>query len=327
MAHPAHAQGPREGDRVHALRRLLLTADRAAYAVERVVLLVSVFLMTALIFVDVVQRTFSRPVGKTESILLAIFGLFGEVSEETHARVVSTIGPLVFVGVGLALFVLGAHAARTAKAERAGQDAASVAFGKSLVVGAVVYGAVAGGVKLLLTVAPSGVPGAQKLALGLLVWCGFLGASVAARERRHIVLDAVLKKVDPPTKAVIAFVGGTITALVCGFLGYMSMTKTAKMITEWSESGGTIHRFESVPIPEWLVTIALPIVFFLVALRFFLQGAGELVFGAPLHANAEEHGVNLAALGAESAPKVVDEERGAPLFGVGRPHPTKGRLS
>jgi len=313
---------------VHAIRKLLIATDRVVYAIERVVLLVSVFLMTALIFTDVVQRTFSRPVGKTESILLGILGLFGAVSDAARETVLKTVGPIVFIGAGLALVVAATHAGRTARHERAQGGTVAVSFVKSLAIGAVIYGALAASVKLLLTVAPSGIPGAQKLALGLLVWCGFLGASIAAREKRHIVLDAVKKKLDPPTHALFSFVGGLLTAAVCLFLGWMSATKTAQMISEWSASGGAIHRFESVPIPEWLVTIALPIVFTIVALRFFAQGTGELLFGAPLHVTTEEHGVNLAAL-AGATEKKIDDDGGAhtPLAALGRPHPTKGRLS
>lgn len=312
---------------MHAIRKLLLALDRVAYAIERVVLLVSVFLMTSLIFADVVQRTFSRPIGKTETVLLGILGLFGPVSDATNALVMSTLGPSVFVGAGLALVVAASHAGRTARAERANQDTASVGFAKSAAIGVAVYAGLAASVKLLLVVAPSGIPGAQKLALGLLVWCGFLGASVAAREKRHIVLDAVKKKLEPQTRAYFSFIGGILTALVCGFLGWMSLSKTTSMIREWAESGGTIHRFESVPIPEWLVTIALPIVFFLIALRFFAQGTAELLFGAPLHVSTEEHGVNLAALAGDSEKKIDDDAPSSPLAAIGRPHPTQGRLS
>ncbi|MBM4380932.1 MAG: hypothetical protein FJ086_16775, partial [Deltaproteobacteria bacterium] len=46
--------------------------DDAVFQGERVLLLLSVSMMTILVTLDVLQRTFSRPVGKTEELLLAL---------------------------------------------------------------------------------------------------------------------------------------------------------------------------------------------------------------------------------------------------------------
>ncbi|MEN9798380.1 MAG: hypothetical protein RL653_2076, partial [Pseudomonadota bacterium] len=162
------------------LRGAAKRLDEAVFAGERLLLLVSVAMMTVLVTLDVAQRTFSRPVGKTEELLLAL--LYKSPTADQRAFVTGTLGPVVF-GVGSLLFlVLAAHARRSMAAEKAGQP--SPGWGPSALHGALTWAAVAGFIKLLLWQFPSSIPGAQKFALGFMLWSGLLGASLATRERR-----------------------------------------------------------------------------------------------------------------------------------------------
>lgn len=181
---------------MESLKRALKKLDDAVFRVERLVLLFSLAMMTLLVSLDVVQRTFSRPEGKTEQVLRAL--LYGKSpTPEQTAFVTGRLGPGVFWGLALIFLVLAAHSSRTIASERAQKPAPglgrSVAWGAGLWVGALgfVYG--------LLWLFPSSVPGAQKFSLGFMLWSGMLGASLATRSRRHIVLDVVKKKLDPET--------------------------------------------------------------------------------------------------------------------------------
>lgn len=315
---------------MHAVRRVLEGLDRGVYQAERALLFVSLVMMTVLVFGEVVVRTFTRPVGKTAALLLWVAERFGEVPEPARKQIVELWGPLFFSLLSLGLCVFAAHSARQMRAQRQGGDAARLPT--SIVVGALVFLALAGAVKLFIWRFPTGIAGAQKFALGFMVWAGFLGASLATRARRHIVLDAVKKKLDPVVLPWFSFLGALATAAFTATLGYLASHKLATQIEEWSASGGRIHVFEALPIPEWLVTLALPVSLFLIAARFFCQGLSDLLYGPSLETGADAHGVDLEALKEEAAAKegTAPPEPGGPLYGrphvgmKGRPLPRRG---
>ena len=169
------------------------------------------------------------------------------------------------------------------RAEREQRNNASVDFPGSLGIGAGVFLVCAALVKLTVWVAPTGIPGAQKYALGMLVWAGLLGASIVTRSRGHIVLDAMKKKLDDDTLPWISALGAIVTASVAGFIAYLSAITTHEKLTEWTESEFAIGRIhDSTPIPEAFTYMALPVAFGLIGIRFFAQGISDLLWGPPV---------------------------------------------
>lgn len=291
---------------MHNFRRFLHKADGIIYRGERALLLFSVVMMTVLVFLDVVQRTFSRPVGKTSKILAWVLKIGADVSAETQKALETTWGPLLFWFL-FGLFLISAtHTARTLYAKRRleasgkGTDGLSVAFLPGLVLGIFITACMYGGIQLLLWAAPSGIAGAQKFALGFLVWSGFLGASLATRSNRHIVLDAVKKKVDTDTRIWFSAIGGLLVGVFCSLIGYLGAKKTITEIIEWRESGGVIHVFETLPIPVWTVSMAIPIFFFLIGLRSVAHGFGDLLYGESLAEQPDALGIDFKALEEEA---------------------------
>lgn len=306
---------------MHGVRKLLLALDRVAYQLERVILLVSVLMMIVLVFLDVVQRTFSRPVGKTEQVLIWLAG-GPDASEATRTAIVETWGNLVFIGLALLFSIAATQSARTFAARNAqGESSGPVPFLPSVGIGTGVLVGLVLAVKGLLAVAPSGIPGAQKFALGFLVWSGFIGASLAVRARRHILIDAVKKKLGPDVQPWYSALGGLLTASFCAFLAWMAAHKTWVEIGEWSESDHTIHVFESLPVPTWLVTLALPVTLGMVSVRFLAAGLSELLYGKSLFAQADEHGIDFSELEREGQAPEEAAAAQAGTFTVGRPHP------
>ena len=86
---------------MESLRRTANKVDDVVFKVERLLLLVCLAAMTVLVSLDVVQRTFSRPVGKTEGALLAVF--YTAPTDAQVAFVTGTLGPVLF---GLFAFFL-----------------------------------------------------------------------------------------------------------------------------------------------------------------------------------------------------------------------------
>jgi TRAP-type C4-dicarboxylate transport system permease small subunit len=289
---------------MESLRKRAEKLDDVVYRLERVVLLVSLTAMTILVSLDVIQRTFSRPVGKTEGILLSL--LYTDPTPEQTALVVGTLGPVIFGLFSLLFFVLAAHSARSIAAERA--KAPSPGFGKSagigvgLLIGAFVF------VKAILFVFPSSVPGAQKFALGFMLWSGMLGASLATKTRRHIILDPIKKKLDEQTLKPFSLIGGIVTFAFCGFIALLGVKQLLEQIHEWM-SGDGVGVYDALPIPLWVTTLAVPVTFGVMALRFLAQGIHDWKWGPP-KGGADAHGIDLDALEKEQLP--MDTKEGAP---------------
>lgn len=280
------------------------TIDELINKVERALILVCVAGMTLLVGADVIQRTFSRPVGKTEQ-LVAWAGeqLAGPLRPETRALLEGVVGNAVFALLALCAFVIATHASRGVTAERA--QAPAPGFLGSALRGALVLAGCAAGVKLLLWSFPSSVPGAQKFALGLMLWSGMLGASIAARERRHILLDAVVKKLDADMKRPFALLSGVATGLFCGLVALLGGLQLAGEIHDWASNEG-VGLYESLPIPTWIATLAIPTAFFLMGARFIGYGIRDFLHGPPMGGDGG-HGVDLEELQKQTV--VIEEAK------------------
>lgn len=281
---------------MESLRRIAGKVDDVVYRVERVLLLASLTMMTVLVTLDVIQRSFSRQVGKTEGALLAL--LYSSPTPEQTAFVVDVLGPLLFGLLALTFFVLATHSSRSIAAERARQPLPG--FGKSLAVGTALFLGAVVFVKGLLFVFPSSVPGAQKFALGFMLWSGMLGASLATRTRRHIILDPIKKKLDPETLKPFSLIGGLLTFGFCAFLCLLGVLQLSDQVHEWA-SGDGVGVYEALPIPLWIGTLAVPVTFGVMALRFLGQGIHDFRWGPP-KGGADAHGIDLEALEKEQLP-------------------------
>lgn len=254
---------------------------------EKLLLLVSLGMMTILVGLDVAQRTFSRPVGRTESLVEGLMRAISGPLDEAAVESAHRLGGVVFVVVAVFFFVFGAHTARGVIAERANQPAPSVV--SSAVRGVVVLVATAAFIKLVLVIFPSSVPGAQKFALGFMMWAGMLGASLATRERRHIVLDPIIKKLEGDDRRRFAGLSGLVTGLFCAFIATIGFMQLKGEIHDWATGEG-VGLYPALPIPLWLGTLSIPVAFTVMTLRFWKNGAHDFKHGPP---TPQEHGVDL----------------------------------
>lgn len=274
---------------MESLRRTFGKLDALVFQVERVLLVVSLAMMTVLVSVDVVQRTFSRPVGKTAGLLLAIF-------PGQEEAVLKWLAPGLFGALSLLFCVLAAHARRS-MAVKAGP---APGFLGSAVRGAILWAVLAGAIQLTLYAFPSSVPGAQKFALGFMLWSGMVGASLATRARRHIMLDAVVKKLTGQTQRGFFLLTGLVAGGFCALLAVLGTMELLGQFHEWSEGDG-VGVYDALPIPIWIATLAIPFAFWVMSARFVGQGVHDFVFGPP-KGGADAHGIDLEALGKEGAP-------------------------
>ncbi len=122
---------------------------------------------------------------------------------------------------------------------------------------------------------------AKELASYLMIWTGFVGASVVAHERRHLAVGLLGRFLPPVPLRISAAVAAAATGLICLSLGAV----TFKFVLEtraFAENALTL------PLPLWVVQGIMPLTFWTMALRFL--GLGFLIARAEVP--AAEDGVS-----------------------------------
>lgn len=95
----------------------------------------------------------------------------------------------------------------------------------------------------------------------LLMYVGFLGASMATRERKHIRVDAVRKKMSPRHLPLYNAIGGLVTILFCVFLGGLALHFLLSKI----KLGGTM---QASGLPEWVISLPIAVALAVMVVRF-----------------------------------------------------------
>ncbi len=102
----------------------------------------------------------------------------------------------------------------------------------------------------------------------LVLWIGFMGATVATREGKHINIDIVSRWLPSVGRNVASLITHLFSFLVCSLLTYAAL----KFIrNEFQMADRTLFN-----IPAWIPEIILPITFILMAFRFGLRALKSL---------------------------------------------------
>ncbi len=106
-----------------------------------------------------------------------------------------------------------------------------------------------------------GLVWAKELAVYLLVWVGFVGASLAVHKRRHLVVQAGEKWFPPSMRKWTSLVACLITALLCLLLAWLAL----RFVLETRQVGEVSL---GMGMPLWIVQAVIPLAFLLIGLRF-----------------------------------------------------------
>jgi len=136
---------------------------------------------------------------------------------------------------------------------------------------------------------------ATKLALFLMIWVGFVGASVATKERRHLTIDVAGRVLSPRGARVANFFTQAISAGFC----FMLATYATDLVLESLEYG---DQEGVLPIPTWIIQCVMPFSFYIMGARFI-----ENIFRKPV--DVEE----LEAEGKRPSPGALATFRGQPM--------------
>jgi len=109
----------------------------------------------------------------------------------------------------------------------------------------------------------SGISDLDSVLRALVLWIALLGAMIAAREDRHLAVDALSRYARGPWARVLRFVSYGAATAICGLLAWHAFALVRDEFTS-----GTIA-FASVP--SWTVQAIMPFAFAVMALRFFVH--------------------------------------------------------
>lgn len=143
---------------------------------------------------------------------------------------------------------------------------------------------------MALNYMPAGYAWSQELSGILLLWVGFLGASICAHEGKHLRMEAFDRIVPPPLSRWIHAAGFVVTAAFCGLMGWLGYEYVFDPEVGAYALGGV---FEQTQIPDWTATAAVPVAFGLAMLRF-LGGAVSAVLGGRYGFPATEESLQAA---------------------------------
>jgi len=101
----------------------------------------------------------------------------------------------------------------------------------------------------------------------MVLWVGFLGASLATRSGRHIAIDFLPRFMPPQWRAI----SGIIVRLSAGVISAYLAWAAWKFVQFEREGGATLF----LNLPGWIFETILPFSFAVIALRFLLRAAGE----------------------------------------------------
>lgn len=115
----------------------------------------------------------------------------------------------------------------------------------------------------------TGLSWGDSLIRNLVLWVGFIGASLATREGKHINIDVVSRWLPPLGNRIVTLIIHLFSLFICILLTYASL----KFLKNEAQMGGATF----LKIPNWVLEIILPMIFGLMSFRFGLQFFKSLV--------------------------------------------------
>jgi TRAP-type C4-dicarboxylate transport system permease small subunit len=109
----------------------------------------------------------------------------------------------------------------------------------------------------------TGLSGGDSLLRNLVLWIGFIGATLATKEGKHINIDVVLRWLPSLGKNVVTLITHLFSFFVCCGLTYAAL----KFIKNEAQMGNMTF----LNIPAWVPEMILPMTFGLMTFRFGLR--------------------------------------------------------
>ena len=288
---------------------ILERINEGVYQIERVIVVISLLVMSVVVFASVVYRRYADPASVIADKIARLIG--AERDTPTWQSLQDVAGPLsvlalaaiIYLGFRTAsrrpLWNRGDEAGKT-KAEIHGEPlshakcaiytAATVLVSWGVIVLMFGTGSVEQYECIEMSLEgrhsfacgrfPAGIGWAQPLGLILTLWVAFIGASMATRDNLHLKVEAVQQAMPETVKRFSGLLSGLLTALFCLLLAYLGYRYVVVKHEEYviSEGLGGLH--DGIAIPYFVSFAIVPIAYMLMAVRFVSLGVlafrGEL---------------------------------------------------
>lgn len=125
---------------------------------------------------------------------------------------------------------------------------------------------IAGGQIVLRAGFNSGVDWTEPLLRCLVLWVAMFGAMLAAREDKHLGVDAIPRMLSGLPRIVVRLLAQGFAAVVCGLLAWYSVGLV--MLEHESQT------IAFAQVPTWVTQLAMPLGFGVMAIRFALRAVG-----------------------------------------------------
>jgi TRAP-type C4-dicarboxylate transport system permease small subunit len=108
-----------------------------------------------------------------------------------------------------------------------------------------------------------GLSWSEPLVRYLVLWVGFIGASLATREGRHITIEVIMLRPSARGRRYLAAASQLCAMIVCALMAWAAM----KFVHDDAQIG---HR-TFLDLPTWILESIIPAAFAVMSLRFLLQ--------------------------------------------------------
>ena len=279
--------------------------DEWVYRAERGFTVAALAVMSVVVFLDVVHRTFASQQNKAVDATVKLLSYFGreiEVGSGAYESLETVMPPVTWVvAVALAFFAI-----QSANSRDRVPPLRAFAYA--------VFGVVAsyGLIQLFIKLVPNGLIWSQPLALVLTLWVGFIAASMCTYENKHLKVEAVQRLIPPKVKPYVVALSGFLTAFVCVSLMWLSLRYVVFNYDEYVGAQGQGGLVTGLDVPKYQAFLVLPLAFMFMTIRFTLRAVAALGGELP-----EEPAIRGARAGQEGRAQALGGAHGGQRQGAG----------
>lgn len=286
------------------VKDLFKKIDRMVFRGERVFVVAALVVMSIVVFLDVVHRTFASNENKGVEAFVKLLSYFGQSIERGDPTYESLEGwvPYALWGGFVGLGVLGIRTAGKRK---------PLAMPKAVLFSAVGVVAVYGLIRLFIAMTPNGLVWSQSLALVLTLWVGFVAASMCTYENKHLKVEAAQRVIPDRLKPYVVLISASFTAAFCFGLMWLSTRYVLHRYDDFVQSEGRGGIVEGLGLPFYQAYAVLPLSFAVMTIRFLARGIFALGGELPVTPTIEGLDQLEKYAGGSPAPSEVPTEVGS----------------
>jgi len=113
-----------------------------------------------------------------------------------------------------------------------------------------------------------GLPWSESLVRYLVLWVGFIGASLAAREGRHITIEVIKLRPTVSGRRYLVAISQFCAVLVCAVMTWAAV--------KFVRDDAQIATRTFLDLPTWVLETIIPVTFAIMSLRFLLRAIRAL---------------------------------------------------